>query len=220
MAINLVTFAGQTVTPQDDALIYEAALNSSGVIYGCEVTIKSANTLRIATGHGALCGRKFTIEAMDVAVPLTSSGTELGRVYIHMDLSDSDSPISILTEEGASLTDPVQNTDVNINNGIYEINLATFEVDTSTISNLVNVYPLVRMPREIVAAAQSQIGDTSVTISDADIHTTTFIQDVIWEKNTSTPVYYHPEFTLAEGSVTFSFPALTEAVLWSVVIVN
>lgn len=146
MAINLVTYAAQTVTPQDDALIYEKALLGSGVIYGCVVTIKSANVLQIATGHGALCGRKFTIETTDIPVALTSSGSLLGRVYIHMDLSDTDEPISLMVETGASLTPVVQDDDVNIVNGVYEINLATFDVDTSTISNLENVAPQIRKP--------------------------------------------------------------------------
>lgn len=143
MGINLVTFAASTVTPQDDALIYETALLSSGLIYGGTVTIKSANVLRVAAGHGALCGRKFTIEAMDVPVSLTASGTDLGRIYIHMDLSDTDEPISIQVETGQSLTPVQQDANVNITNGVYEINLATFDVDTSTISNLVNVAPVI-----------------------------------------------------------------------------
>lgn len=142
MGINLVTYAAKTVTPQDDALIYEKALLESGMIYGGNVTIKSANVLHVAEGHGALCGRKFTIEETDIAVPLTASGSLLGRLYIHMDLADSGEPISFQVQTANSLTPVVQQSDVNINNGIYEINIATFTVDTSTISNLVNVAPL------------------------------------------------------------------------------
>ena len=157
MGINLVTFAASTVTPQDDALIYETALLSSGLIYGGTVTIKSANVLRVAAGHGALCGRKFTIEAMDVPVSLTASGTDLGRIYIHMDLSDTDEPISIQVETGQSLTPVQQDANVNITNGVYEINLATFDVDTSTISNLVNVAPVI----ESVKSALTNKADVS-----------------------------------------------------------
>lgn len=150
MAINLVTYAAQTVTPQDDALVYESALIGSGMIYGGEVTIGSANVLHIAAGHGALCGRKFTIEATDIPVALTPSGSLLGRVYIHMDLSDTDEPISFQIETANSLTPVIQNTDVNINNGVYEINLATFDVNTATISNLENVAPVIGSVTDIV----------------------------------------------------------------------
>ena len=162
MAINLVTYAAQTVTPQDDALIYESALLNSGMIYGGEVTIKSANVLHVAAGHGALCGRKFTIEATDIPVSLTPSGSLLGRVYIHMDLSDTDEPIAFMVETGESITPCIQDANVNITNGIYEINLATFDVDTATISNLVNVAPYARK----VIAATLTAGETTLTIND------------------------------------------------------
>lgn len=155
MGIKLVTFAAQTVTPQDDALIYETALQESGMIYGGAVTIKSANVLHVAAGHGALCGRKFTIEETDVAVGLTPSGSLLGRIYIHMDLSDTGEPISFQTETANSLTPVIQQSDVNINNGVYEINLATFTVDTSTISNLVNVAPFIDISPDSEFSASS-----------------------------------------------------------------
>lgn len=143
MAINLVTYAAQTVTPQDDALIYESALIGSGLIYGGLVTIKSANVLHVAAGHGALCGRKFTIEETDIPISLTASGSLLGRIYIHMDLADTDEPISFQVETDSALTPVIQDSDVNINNGVYEINLATFEVDTSSVSNLVDTRPFI-----------------------------------------------------------------------------
>ena len=180
MGINLVTFAASTVTPQDDALIYETALLSSGLIYGGTVTIKSANVLHVAAGHGALCGRKFTIEAMDVPVSLTASGTDLGRIYIHMDLSDTDEPISIQVETGQSLTPVQQDANVNITNGVYEINLATFDVDTSTISNLVNVAPVIDSVNSALTPLTATLsqGATSVTISSTRIKTTSTILPV------------------------------------------
>lgn len=155
MGIKLVTFAAQTVTPQDDALIYETALQESGMIYGGSVSIKNANVLHVEAGHGALCGRKFTIEATDVPVPLTASGSLQGRIYIHMDLSDTGEPISFQVETASTLTPVVQQSDVNINSGIYEINLATFIVDTSTISNLVNVAPFIDIEPDSELSAQS-----------------------------------------------------------------
>ena len=113
------------------------------MIYGGTVTIKSANVLHVASGHGALCGRKFTIEETDVPVVLASTGTLLGRIYIHMDLSDTDEPISLEIETGSALAPVIQQQDVNIIDGVYEINLATFDVDTATISNLENVAPFI-----------------------------------------------------------------------------
>lgn len=173
MGINLVTFAAQTVTPQDDALIYETALQESGMIYGGAVTIKSANVLHVAAGHGALCGRKFTIEETDVAVGLTPSGSLLGRIYIHMDLSDTGEPISFQTETANSLTPVIQQSDVNINNGVYEINLATFTVDTSTISNLVNVTPFIDISpdSEFSASSDNPLMNKAITKAIGDPET-------------------------------------------------
>ena len=142
--ISLITFAGASVAPQDDAIIYESALGTGGVYYGCQVTLASANTLHIAAGHGVICGRKFTMYESNVAVQLASSATTLlGRLYIHLDLSNPSEPISVLTETGATLTPPITDQWVNITNGVYEINLATFTVSTSTIGNLVNVFPTI-----------------------------------------------------------------------------
>ncbi len=173
MGINLVTFAAQTVTPQDDALVYETALQESGMIYGGAVTIKSANVLHVAAGHGALCGRKFTIEETDVAVGLTPSGSLLGRIYIHMDLSDTGEPISFQTETANSLTPVIQQSDVNINNGVYEINLATFTVDTSTISNLVNVAPFIDISpdSEFSASSNNPLMNKAITKAIGDPET-------------------------------------------------
>lgn len=141
--IKLVTASGQTVTPQDDALIYEKFATGNGIIYGCKVTIKNSNTLHINAGHGIVCGRKFTVTDSDIPVTLSSSGTLNGRLYIHLDLSLLSDPIVLNTEIANTLTPEVHGSNVNINNGIYDINLVTFTVDTLTIDNLTDVAPQV-----------------------------------------------------------------------------
>lgn len=168
--ISLVTFAAMTVTPQDDALVYESALGAGGIIYGGEVTVKNANTLHINTGHGIICGRKFTIYDSDIPVTLSSAGDLLGRLYIHLDLSNASDPIEILVETGQSLSPLVQDEDVNIVNGIYDVNIATFNVSTSTVSDLRNVYPKVLYANSgslirITTQESSLIGE-EVTVTD------------------------------------------------------
>lgn len=220
MGISLVTYAAQTVTPQDDALIYETALTGSGLIYGGAVTIGSANVLHVAVGHGAICGRKFTIEATDISVALTSSGTDLGRLYIHMDLADTDEPISFKVETGESLTPVVQNSDVNINNGVYEINLATFDVDTSTISNLVYVAPTIENVYNLISPIDKMAGQWTSTVSCAlgatsasftnPFNTTSVAVEAFIENSSGTPVGYTTMTTTA-STVTLAFDALEEA---------
>lgn len=138
-SINLVTWSGSTVTPIDDAIIYERFQANSGIIDGCEVTIKDSATLHINSGHGIICGRKFTVTDSDIPVELSSSGTLLGRLYVHMDLSSISAPIELLIETGASLTAEQQDSDVNVNSGVWDVNLATFTVDTVTIDDLATI---------------------------------------------------------------------------------
>lgn len=168
--ISLVTFAAQTVTPQDDALVYESALGAGGIIYGGEVTAKNANTLHMNAGHGVICGRKFTIFDSDIPVTLSSSGDLLGRLYIHLDLSNASDPIEVLVETGQTLSPLVQDEDVNIVNGIYDMNIASFNVSTSAISGLRNVYPKIAYANSgslitITTQESSLIGE-EVTITD------------------------------------------------------
>lgn len=167
MGISLVTFNDKTVTPQDDALVYEVATGKSGLMYGGVVTLSSANVLHISAGHGVIAGRKFTIEAADISVQLTSSGTLKGRLYVHMDLSNQSNPITLLVERAASLTPPVQTANVNISNGVYEFNIAEFTIGTSTISNLKNVALTFHATSKVLTAGQTIIiFDNLPTVGD------------------------------------------------------
>lgn len=167
MAVRLVTFSGETVTPTDDGVLYEAALPASGIIYGCEVTIADANTLRIATGYAIICGRFVEITATDVQVVLSSSGTLLGQLYLHMDLSDSGEPLSVRYETGTELTPMQQDANVNITNGVYEMQLAQFKVNTSTILDLAQtaVRGLKGLTNKQVVFADSTVTDDDKVLS-------------------------------------------------------
>lgn len=203
MSIALVTYNDKTVTPQDDALVYETALRKSGMIYGGGVTLKSANVLRIAAGHGVIAGRKFTIEAQDINIQLTGSGTVKGRVYIHLDLSNVISPIQILTETGGTLTPPIQNDNVNITNGIYEFNVCEFTVGSSTISDLVNVSPTFgAISKTLAVGSETVVFDNLPKYGD-------------WLINfyTSTGVNYSEIDTSVDGQVTLTFEPQESAVV-------
>ena len=141
--IRLVTFAGQTVSPIDDALVYQTAIGESGIIYGANVTLANTNTLHISAGYGIASGRFFEIYDSDVIVPLSSSGTLRGQLYVHMDLGSAQEPISIEYETATTLSPMRQDANVNVSNGVYEFQLATFSVSTSTISALKYTAPIV-----------------------------------------------------------------------------
>lgn len=168
--VKLITFAGETVSPLYDGLMQELYTGGGGIITGAVVTIKDASNLHITGGYGALCGREFEIFASDIPVTLSSSGTLKGRLYLHMDLAQSGAPIELLVEVAASLTPVVQDSDVNTTNGVYEVNLATFDVGTSAISNLVDVSPkLSKIPDQI-----SSLNSALAAKPDIQIQTVTF----------------------------------------------
>lgn len=141
--IRLVTFAGETVTPIDDALVYQTAISDSGIIYGAAVTLSGTNTLHVSAGYGIASGRFFEVFESDIIVPLASSGTLNGQLYIHMDLASASEPISIEFQTASTLTPMQQDANVNVTNGVYEIQLATFKISTSTISGLTYTAPIV-----------------------------------------------------------------------------
>lgn len=193
MSIQLVTYNDKTVTPQDDALVYDAALRKSGMMYGADITIQSSTSLHISSGHGVIAGRKFTIDAENINVSLAGSGTLKGRLYVHLDLSNIANPIQILSQIASTLTDPIQEVDANITNGIYEFNLCTFDVSTTSISNLVDVTPRYKAQYKKLSA-----GNTTVTF---DVPT---YGDNLIEFYTSTGVNYS-SITENNGQVTLTF---------------
>lgn len=139
MSINLVTYANQTVTPTNDAIIYERAIDQNGIFYGCNVTVTS-NNVNITGGYGIVCGREFVINSDSLTVTLAPSGTLEGRLYVRLDLADADAPIQLLTVTGNTLPALVQDDDVNYTNGVYEMELATFTVGVSSLSDVVETF--------------------------------------------------------------------------------
>lgn len=152
MSIQLVTYANQTVTPTNDAIIYEKAVDQNGIFYGCNVTVTS-NNVNITGGYGIVCGREFVINSESIAVTLAPSGTLDGRLYVRLDLADADAPIQLLTATGNTLPALVQDSDVNYTNGTWEMELATFTVGVSALSDVVETY-------ETIIGTQEKIEET------------------------------------------------------------
>ena len=148
MSIQLVTYANQTVTPTNDAIIYEKAVDQNGIFYGCNVTVTS-NTVNITGGYGLVCGREFVINSESIAVTLAPSGTLDGRLYVRLDLADADAPIQLLTATGNTLPPLVQDDDVNYTNGTYEMELATFTVGVSSLSDVVETFEEIKGTKEV-----------------------------------------------------------------------
>ena len=139
MANNIVlkTYKGGSVTPLDDAIIQQTVIATNGIFKGCNITYARGNVLHISQGFGMIKGRFFEVYDCEVGVILNSgSGTLQGRLYIHMDLSNADEPIQLLTETASVLTDLTGDEDVNYNNTAYDLELATFGVTRTGITDL------------------------------------------------------------------------------------
>ena len=162
--IRLVTYANQQVTPQNDAVLTNLEILNNGIIFGCEVTIKNASTLHINSGMGVIYGREFEIVDSDISVPLPGAGTEVGQLYIHIDLANTSEPIQILVETGASLTPMVDDANLNVTTGITEYQLATFNVSAATISDLVVTSTEVDGLQEATGHLQEEIDDINDSI--------------------------------------------------------
>ena len=170
--IKLVTYANSEVTPQNDAVLTNLEIASNGVIFGCNVTIKNASTLHINAGMGVVYGREFEIVDSDIPVSLSSSGTLLGQLYVHIDLANTSEPAQLLVDTGNSLTPLVDDPTINITTGSTDYQLATFTVDTSTLANLTETFSIVQNPTSVIGNTDiSAIADGTVTGAIAKINT-------------------------------------------------
>lgn len=138
MSINLVQWEGSTVTPKLDAIMYDDG--SYGIIKGCAITHQGTNLLKIANGFIKIAGRLIEIAEETIQCQVSASGTVNGQLWIRLDLS-SVTPAVFMTEAAAVLTPLTQNEDCNFENGIYELQLATYNIDESVITNLVETAP-------------------------------------------------------------------------------
>ena len=147
MADNIVlkTYKGGNVTPQDDAIIYETAVPGSGIFKGCEVTYARGNVLHISQGFGMIRGRFFEVYETEIDVRLADVGETLdGRVYIHLDLSNTDEPIKILAQAASELPPLDADVNINYNNSSYDLELAIFTVSSAGLSGLTKVFPTLK----------------------------------------------------------------------------
>lgn len=143
MANNIVlkTYKGGNVTPQDDAIIQETAIPMNGIFKGCEVSHARGNVLRVSQGFGMIKGRFFEVYESEIAVQLADAGQTLnGRIYIHMDLSNTDEPIMLLGDTAEELPVLDADADVNYNNSSFDLQLAAFSVTSSGIDNLTQTF--------------------------------------------------------------------------------
>jgi len=138
--IRLVTYTGSTVTPLDDAVVYDAAIGTSGVMHGCDVEQLNATQIRISPGHGVIRGRKFTVQdtTLDI-VPGTSATAQQGNVLIVLNLSGGDVD-PIYFEAHTPREEPTPESERDITNPNYDstvvwkLELCTYQADSTGLT--------------------------------------------------------------------------------------
>lgn len=157
--ITLKQFTGQSISPTDDAALYEYFSSAqSGILYGCEVTHLGSNQVQVASGRGMILGRSFLVEQEVILVPLSQSEQQKGRLSIRIDLGNTEKPIEFTTVSGASLEDPVQQ-ELNRGGSVFELPLAEYDVDATQISNLKSVAAKLLPPGTIKTITGTYVGD-------------------------------------------------------------
>ena len=167
MAGNIVlkTYKGGNVTPQNDAIIYETAIPGSGIFRGCEVTYARGNVLHISQGFGMIIGRFFEVYETELSIQLADTDEKLnGRVYIHLDLSNTDEPIMILTQVAAELPPLDADANINYNNSSYDLELAVFKVSSIGLDGLTKVFHTLKSGGEgkvLTRSTSYSVGDVT-----------------------------------------------------------
>ena len=139
--IEIKQFDGKSITPKDDALMYDLLFNGYGIFNGCSVSFLGANQLLVSSGRLIVRGRQVVITEETIAAQLSSDGTKKGRLYIHIDLSSTSTPIEFRTIVADTLPPLVQEDDVNYTDGIFEVELCCYDVSETAISNITETCP-------------------------------------------------------------------------------
>lgn len=141
--ITLKRFEGQSITPSDDAILYDNIIRHNGILRGCELTCLGGNMIRIGEGRGIIKGRDFIINEETILATLSASGTRQGRLLIHVDLMDVQEPIKFQTQIGTNDTLPqlVKNEDINYEAGIYQLELATYTASEIMLTDFKRTVP-------------------------------------------------------------------------------
>lgn len=140
--VTLHTIDGGTVNAINDALLYDFIIGQNGIATGATVTSEGALLLHIDSGWGVIKGRIFSIEAETVSATPSASGTVKGRLILQIDITNTTNPITFVTQAAATLP-ALQQEDINGNGTIFQLPIATYDVNEVTVSNLQMVAPVV-----------------------------------------------------------------------------
>lgn len=131
--MKLIRWENETITPAHDSMQWDDG--RIGILNGCGITHIGTNKLRIAAGYIVVLGRLIEVTETDINCEVSTSGTLNGQMILRIDLGSS-TPLEIVTEASGSLTPLTQDENFNFDNGIYEVQLATYDINETTLTNL------------------------------------------------------------------------------------
>lgn len=141
MSISMKRYNDTIITPKDDRILFDQIFDDYGLIYGGSATMAASNKIHVGAARGFVKGTEVIIEAEDIAVNLSDSGTKNGRLKIVMDLADTETPIKFESEVASSFPALEQDANINYDNGRYEVVFATYKATETTISSVTLVMP-------------------------------------------------------------------------------
>ncbi len=137
MGIKMNTYAGGQMTAGNDAILHDRAIANTGILHGCNITFMGANQIHIEKGYLLIKGRYCTVTEDTIQVAMSNSETELpGRLYVRADLADAQEPVKILSVAADPLPKLTQDENINYDNGVWEMELATYTAGMTAIKDL------------------------------------------------------------------------------------
>lgn len=132
MAVTMKTIDGGTVTSLDDAVVQNVlSMRQNGVLEGMGASL-AGTTVTVQPGRALIYGRLIDVDLTEIDIPLTATA-ETGIVYLQAE-PNGETPASIGVASAQGGVTPQQ--DDLINGGeIYQLVLATFAVNSTTVSN-------------------------------------------------------------------------------------
>lgn len=164
MSISMKRYNDTIITPKDDRILFDQIFDDYGLIYGGSATMAASNKIHVGAARGFIKGTEVIVEAEDIAVNLSDSGTKNGRLKIVMDLADTETPIKFESEVAASFPALEQDANINYDNGRYEVVFATYKATETTISSVALVMPTMQSVK-----AKIQGINQSLTVNKIDL---------------------------------------------------
>ena len=159
--VTLHTVDGGTVNAINDALLYDFIIGQNGIATGATVTSEGALLLHIDSGWGVIKGRIFSIEAETISATPSTSGAMKGRLILQIDITNTTSPVTFVTQAAATLP-ALQQEDINGNGTIFQLPIATYDVNEVAVSNLQMVAPSVEAVKKADLAINDQNGNNII----------------------------------------------------------